>query len=790
MKNLEPNYARLQIALMAVLILSLIPYRTQADGTANLSPIATDIVMLNLLTGGFANYGSTGTDKSMCFEMKDPNETVYFGFSQIANSTGAFVNGDYNFQIVDAATGAVVQAPFTVTPTNANGNDYNDVIAGPDLGTGVGYDVSDPGFVFNPPGVGEYCIEFENQNIFMNFSFQNMGLTYWDVTVVDGAGAVAPGRLHSTCWGLRTPCSAVSNCTGGPWDQPLNGEIWVLTDDGFVHSIDFSNSGFQGLSFFLAFNDTGPGTTGNPVIDRKSIDGNVTGNASATDPLYPIYLDVPDPACYEPAEIGMFFGPMIIAPMCDYDNACLEFTVTQTGLIEIIIDLDGPGDGIFTPGTADTVIAIRIDEGEPFTQCVPWDLIDGLGNQVMPGDDVFFTVNYQQGEIHFMQYDVETVCNGFIPSTLVPPGANNLGTTYYDDACLDPNDNDPNLDGDLDPTTGPMPPLTEIDGCPAPCHTWKLGNSSGQSGGGYGEVNTINTWWFGNTQTITIQVPFLDENPPSFDCPPDVVLDCGMPTDTASTGSVINIMDDCSTTGFIVSFVDDAPFDACTGSGIVNRTFYVEDPDGNIDSCTQMITLVDMEAPVITCPPDLVLLCGDPVPIYTDEASFIAAGGTLSDNCAIDNFALTDSVAVPMPNSCIVEVLTLTYTATDECGLQSSCTMTISIENMTPVTFTSCPMDVTVDCGMATDTSALGVPTLSGIACGESSLMVMDEVIGGSCPDNMIIMRMFILDDGCFAPDTCFQTITIEDSTSPVFDMPIPGMCCRSTSSAHFKLDR
>ncbi len=777
MMNNEPTKYVSRLRILYVILCIIVSFSvTYADGTANLSPTATDVVILNLNTGNFANYGTTGTDKSMCFTVKDPSETVYFGFSQISNSSGFLQNANYDFRIVDAVSGAVVQGPFTVTPGNANGNNYNDVIAGPDLGSGVGYDVSNPGFVFNPPAAGEYCIEFENGNAFGNFTFAQMGLLYWDVTVADAANTIIPGRLFSTCWGLRTPCSAVSNCTGGPWDQPLNGEIWVLTDDGFVHSIDFANSGFQGLSFFLAFNDTGPGTTGNPVIDRKSIDGNFTGNASATDPLYPIYFDIPDPECYEAAEIGTFEGPTILAEMCDYDNACLEFTVNQTGLIEIIIDLDGPGDGIFTPNTADTVIAIRIDPGEPFTQCVPWDLTDGLGNQLMPGDDVFFTVNYQQGEIHFMQYDVESVLTGFIPSTIVPTGANNLSETFYDDSCLDPNDNDPNLDCDLDPATGPMPPLIEIDGCPAPCHTWKIGNSSGLSGGGYGEVNTINTWWFGNTQTLTIETIFLDENPPTFDCPPDVVLECGMPTDTLSTGSVTNIMDACSTTGFIITFMDDAPFDACSGTGIVTRTFYVEDPDGNIDSCMQMITLMDSEDPMITCPPGATIACTDPVPVFADEAAFIAAGGTISDNCALAGFALTDSVATPLMMGCLIEEIALTYTATDECGMTASCTLIILVENTDPASFGSCPPDAVIECGMPTDTMTLGAPVVEGGACGiAATITVMDDIVGGTCPDEMVIMRLFILDDGCGEPDTCMQMISIEDPTAPVFDMPIPA---------------
>ena len=758
--------------ILALFFLVIFSKKIRAEGTPSLSPTITDIVMLNLLGDEFANYGSTGTPKSMCFQVKDPSETVYLGLSQIANANATFVNFNYNFRIVDAA-GNVVHGPFQVTPANANGNDYNDIVTGPDLGTGMGYDISNMNYVFMPTAEGEYCIEFENDNGTGAFNFGQMGIPFWDVTIVNGSNNVVPGRLYSECWGFRTPCSAESNCDTGPWDKPFVGTIYTLTTDGFVHEIDFNNSGFQGLSFFLAFNDSGPGLTGEPTIDRKSIDGSTVGNASATNPLYPVFVNDPDPACYEEGTIGTVIGPEIIIEDCDLTTVCLEFTVSEPGLVEVLIDLDGQ-DGIFTPNTLDTVIALRILEGEPLTQCIPYDLTTGDGSTLMNGDSIWFNVSYYQGEIHFMQYDVESICLGYTPATIHPANNITLPTLYYDDSCLDDNDNDPNIDSDQNPMTGPMPPLTELNGCPAPCHQWKIGTSNGVSGTGYGEVNTINTWWFGNASVGSSAAIISATGTPTFDCPADALVNCGMPTDTLNTGSVTNVMSPCSATTFTVTFEDDGLFDGCGGTGSITRRFFVEDADGNIDSCDQIITVEDLEAPMISCPPDMDLACGDPLPTYEDIAAFTGAGGMVSDNCMVADFGITDTMLV-QGMGCMPETYTLTYMAEDSCGNIATCQQTINYTITTTSSFANCPADVIISCGDPTDTMSLGSPTVDGVLCSSASITVMDEIMDGICADEMTIMRLFILDDGCFEPDTCAQMITINDPTPPTFDMPIPA---------------
>ena len=68
---------------------------------------------------------------------------------------------------------------------------------------------------------------------------------------------------------------------------------------------------------------------------------------------------------------------------------------------------------------------------------------------------------------------------------------------FYDDSALSNNDMDVNLDSDNDINTGIQPPIIQLNGCPPPCHIWNATSTEE----GYGESNTINTWWAGSEVT-------------------------------------------------------------------------------------------------------------------------------------------------------------------------------------------------------------------------------------------------------------------------------------------------
>lgn len=166
--------------------------------------------------------------------------------------------------------------------------------------------------------------------------------------------------------------------------------------------------------------------------------------------------------------------------------------------------------------------------------------------------------------------------------------------------------------------------------------------------------------------TCSKTVSVNDVTPPVIlTCPTDKNLSCGAATDTASNGYP-TFSDNCSAT---LSYVDQTVSN-CNRT-VITRTWTVTDVCGNTATCTQTIILTDAVVPVITCPADTTLNCGEStLPASTGTA-------TATDNCsAVANIIIyyKDAPAINVPCGNI----TRTWYAVDEAGNLSSCVQQIA----------------------------------------------------------------------------------------------------------------
>ncbi len=125
----------------------------------------------------------------------------------------------------------------------------------------------------------------------------------------------------------------------------------------------------------------------------------------------------------------------------------------------------------------------------------------------------------------------------------------------------------------------------------------------------------------------------------------------------------------------------------------IERTYSIEDSCGNERTCEQLIIVNDPEPPVISCPGNVSTECLSDLNmnIVTIE-DFIAAGGTLSDNCGIDSASFTiNKVINRLPGQSEIRA---TYIIKDLCGNTDSCTQ-ILISTDTEPPLASCT-DITV----------------------------------------------------------------------------------------------
>ena len=482
---LKPNLAILIGLVLLCLQVSL------AEGTKEVAPNASIIIngsntndIAALLInhdsyGQFASYSNDDDFARLYINIQDPfNECIYFGLSPATNNHGTNVATyyEYEYRIVDP-NGNIVYGPFVVSATNGNISNHAEATLGPQQIVGAGgynaiqvtsNDLTSAGNF----SAGDYYIEFAN-----NANPENeMLFDYWDFTVANCSTpnpVSKPGRVWSYKWALFA-----INDFGFP-QRPFNGSFYVCapdtdnTDLAFVTKIDFGNSRFRPAAFNVAFNSFGLVNTGNIATDRQSQEdiNQATGQ-------YPIYLNDPIELCQEaiPGQVSLEgIG------RCGQEDYCISVLASKAGQIDMLLDFD-LGDGIYTPNSADIMLSRMITPDEVDTAiCIYWDGYDGngvfLGNSA--GANIPVVLFYQQGVYHFPVYDAEFMIAGFKVEAIRPAGDNPL--LFYDDT-------------QISLLSGSGEPRMNLNGCVSPCHTWTnytTGNTIG-----FGNLNTINTWWF------------------------------------------------------------------------------------------------------------------------------------------------------------------------------------------------------------------------------------------------------------------------------------------------------
>ncbi len=282
-----------------------------------------------------------------------------------------------------------------------------------------------------------------------------------------------------------------------------------------------------------------------------------------------------------------------------------------------------------------------------------------------------------------------------------------------------------------------------------------------------GNVSTV------YTQTITI----VDLTAPTFTVPADITIykdaTCGFDASVGITGDVTDEADNCDTS-LDATFTDAVVPGACEGEEIITRTWTLTDDCGNPTTHIQIITVRDTTPPTFTVPADITIYkdatCGFDASVgitgdVTDEA----------DNCDTSlDATFTDAV---VPGACEgEEIITRTWTLTDDCGNPTTHIQIITVRDTTPPTFTV-PADITIykdaTCGFDASVGITGDVTDEADNCDTSlDATFTDAVVPGACEGEEIITRTWTLTDDCGNPTTHIQIITVRDTTPPTFTVP------------------
>ncbi|MEO5906194.1 MAG: hypothetical protein ABIQ11_05675, partial [Saprospiraceae bacterium] len=269
----------------------------------------------------------------------------------------------------------------------------------------------------------------------------------------------------------------------------------------------------------------------------------------------------------------------------------------------------------------------------------------------------------------------------------------------------------------------------------------------------------------GNTSTADQVISFVDSEAPSITCPSGLSVSCANLVPLADV-NLVEASDNCDDAPTVTFVGDVTTNQTCADRYTLTRTYRATDACGNSATCSQIITVFDNTAPIITCPANVTVECASLVPAPNTGAVIT------SDNCG-GSATVTFVGDVTTNQTCADRyTLTRTYRATDVCGNSATCSQIITVfDNTAPII--TCPSNVTVQCANQVPAVNTGAVNTTN-NCGGSAIVtfVGDVITNQTCADRYTLTRTYRATDACGNPSTCSQIITVFDNTAPIITCP------------------
>lgn len=165
----------------------------------------------------------------------------------------------------------------------------------------------------------------------------------------------------------------------------------------------------------------------------------------------------------------------------------------------------------------------------------------------------------------------------------------------------------------------------------------------------------------------------------------------------------------------------------------------------------------------ISAPEDITFECGE------DTAPASTGMATGNAPCEMISITHSDSIEEGCGNA---EIITRTWTLKDSCGNSATGEQKTVVDTTSPTI--SAPVDITIECTEATDTShaATGGVATATDTCGSTTVTFNDNVDAGRCGNEKIITRTWTATDECGNTNSVDQTISVFDTTPPTITCP------------------
>lgn len=263
----------------------------------------------------------------------------------------------------------------------------------------------------------------------------------------------------------------------------------------------------------------------------------------------------------------------------------------------------------------------------------------------------------------------------------------------------------------------------------------------------------------GNTSVFSIYITVVDTEPPVLSgVPGHLQLNCD---DLIPDPANVTAIDNCSGNVF-VEYTDSFEEGSCIGEYSILREWKATDDCGNVATATQLIELLDREAPIIVIPADtLYSECNNVPGIPVAD---------ISDNCSTFSSIFEEEVIDFLCE--FSYTIERRWTATDGCGNISTKHQTVIVRDTLAPEIVNIPFNQVVECD-----EIPGLPTIEELELVDNcdpnpSISFQEERIGTPCID-LALIRTWTVSDQCNNVGIYLQTIILEDTTPPVFVNPV-----------------
>jgi len=284
----------------------------------------------------------------------------------------------------------------------------------------------------------------------------------------------------------------------------------------------------------------------------------------------------------------------------------------------------------------------------------------------------------------------------------------------------------------------------------------------------------------GNTSTCLSTVTIEDTTPPTIVAGTAGAAECDGSGNTTELLTWVQnnggatATDECGTVTWTNDFAGITA--ACAETGAATVTFTATDECGLSSTTMGTFTITDTAPPSITAPSAITLECGaESNPAIINNW---LNGYTANDGCG-DVTVTNDFTASPTMCEAGMNLVTVTWTVTDECGMSATTTSTITIVDNTKPTIMTPPSDLIVDCPQAQGLINAWTTTFGGLTAIDNCDIPVLSFSAGTpvpgCGNNMTTPYTFTATDACGNSISEVAYLISQDTIDPILTLPTVG---------------